>query len=491
MLDHREPAGLGTRAGSESRGGAARDIAEVRAGVATGAGRAALGRLVFRSRSPPAWSRTSRPADGLVFEETGFGKDVRLKMGPGFVVLDGELGPTIGASFTRRSASIEERLHVSEFHPDVWQPANRPQSGRYACAARRRRRRQYSYRQLDEFTDLLQKTNAGRCPATSKVQRAGVPEASASISTTRNNGSRPTVCTPRRCAAVRDAQQRLSGGILEVGSKNITIDPSGELTNGARHRRDDGAARPGGCCRRICATSSTSAATTRSRRSSRTTLRSPTGPRDGPVGAVRARSNTSRIQMRAGEQIRDFGQAIARCSRACGRRLPPDLIIARTSDSPSRSAEIIERLHEQPLRGRSCWWSSVALIGFWEWRSALLMALSIPLTLAMTAGFMSVLGLDLQQISIGGRLSSRSACWWTTRSWPTTRNQREMANGQPRRIAMPGSGRRKIGRADPVRDDHEHRRLCTAAPADCDLGRFIYAIPWSSRRRWCARGSCR
>jgi multidrug efflux pump subunit AcrB len=43
----------------------------------------------------------------------------------------------------------------------------------------------------------------------------------------------------------------------------------------------------------------------------------------------------------------------------------------------------------------------IALIGFWEWRSALLMALSIPITLAMTLGMMHVLGIDLQQVSIG------------------------------------------------------------------------------------------
>jgi multidrug efflux pump subunit AcrB len=40
------------------------------------------------------------------------------------------------------------------------------------------------------------------------------------------------------------------------------------------------------------------------------------------------------------------------------------------------------------------------LIGFWEWRSALLMALSIPITLAMTFGMMHMLGIDLQQVSI-------------------------------------------------------------------------------------------
>ena len=42
----------------------------------------------------------------------------------------------------------------------------------------------------------------------------------------------------------------------------------------------------------------------------------------------------------------------------------------------------------------------VSLIGFWEWRSALLMALSIPITLAMTFGMMFLLGIDLQQVSI-------------------------------------------------------------------------------------------
>jgi multidrug efflux pump subunit AcrB len=42
----------------------------------------------------------------------------------------------------------------------------------------------------------------------------------------------------------------------------------------------------------------------------------------------------------------------------------------------------------------------IALIGFWEWRSAVLMALSIPLTLAMTFGMMYALGIDLQQVSI-------------------------------------------------------------------------------------------
>src|SRR5438093_293785 len=42
----------------------------------------------------------------------------------------------------------------------------------------------------------------------------------------------------------------------------------------------------------------------------------------------------------------------------------------------------------------------VALLGFLEWRAPLLMAISIPLTLAMTYGMIYMLGIDLQQVSI-------------------------------------------------------------------------------------------
>src|SRR4029079_16476817 len=48
----------------------------------------------------------------------------------------------------------------------------------------------------------------------------------------------------------------------------------------------------------------------------------------------------------------------------------------------------------------------VSLVGFWEWRSALLMACSIPLPLALTCGVMSVLGVALQQLSIASLISA-------------------------------------------------------------------------------------
>jgi len=79
--------------------------------------------------------------------------------------------------------------------------------------------------------------------------------------------------------------------------------------------------------------------------------------------------------------------------------LPSDLVISSTSDQPQQVRENVS------LFMTSLWEAVglvvlVAFIGFRDWRSALLLAISIPLTLAMTFGMMHTLGIDLQQVSI-------------------------------------------------------------------------------------------
>src|SRR5262249_19089051 len=72
--------------------------------------------------------------------------------------------------------------------------------------------------------------------------------------------------------------------------------------------------------------------------------------------------------------------------------------------------------------------------GFWEWRSALLMALSIPLTLAMTFGLMQLVGLDIQQMSIASLIIALGLLV----DDPVVAGdaiKRELAHGQPRSMA--------------------------------------------------------
>jgi multidrug efflux pump subunit AcrB len=79
--------------------------------------------------------------------------------------------------------------------------------------------------------------------------------------------------------------------------------------------------------------------------------------------------------------------------------LPADLIIARTSDQPLQVKENVG-LFMGALSEAIVLVVLISLIGFWEWRSALLMALSMPITLAMTFGLSHVVHIDLQQVSI-------------------------------------------------------------------------------------------
>jgi multidrug efflux pump subunit AcrB len=79
--------------------------------------------------------------------------------------------------------------------------------------------------------------------------------------------------------------------------------------------------------------------------------------------------------------------------------VPADLIIEKTSDQPLQVRENVS------LFMRSLWEAVILVViisflGFWQWRSATLIAVSIPLTLAMTFGMMHACGLDLQMVSI-------------------------------------------------------------------------------------------
>src|SRR5437899_9819345 len=98
--------------------------------------------------------------------------------------------------------------------------------------------------------------------------------------------------------------------------------------------------------------------------------------------------------MRDQEQIAKFGQSVDEKLAQLKQILPPDLIIAHTSDQRLQAKENIH-LFLRALMEAIILLLGVSLLGFWEWRLALIMALAIPITLAMTFGFASMLGFDL------------------------------------------------------------------------------------------------
>lgn len=328
-------------------------------------------------------------SDPHMFEGSGFiGVDVSSR-------LSDEQLQRFGEQWTR------ENLHRSEIHPDAW-PAvfiRYPSEieSKLATVARDR----YSYRQLDDFTDLISRTLQG-APEVAKIERKGVLSEQVFLNYSQDRLAQYGL-QPSNLKDILGARNiTLPGGQLEVGPKNILIDPSGKFTD-PRQIGDV-----------IISTSSsagTSTSTTQSPVYLRDLVQISRGYQSPPQylnyftwadknGAWhRSRAITVAVQMKDGEQIGAFGKSVESKLETVRQYLPEDLIIARTSDQPLQVKENIS-LFMDALYEAIALVVLVSWIGFWEWRSALLMAISMPITLAMTFGAMYMLGIDIQQTSV-------------------------------------------------------------------------------------------
>jgi multidrug efflux pump subunit AcrB len=331
-----------------------------------------------------------------LFAETaitdGILRDPTVIVGQGFIAIDAASDKDDAAIARYAQQFTRERLRASEFHPDAWpvilvrNPAD-TQARLTAVAGNK-----YSYRELDDFTDLISRS-LKTLPIVSKVTRSGLLDERVYLEYSQERlasyglkvGSLEHVLGARNIA--------MPGGVIESGDKNLTVDPSGEF----KSEREIG---------------EVLVSTTNGRslylRDVATVARGYESPakflnfyshREQDGSWRRSRAVTVAVQMRAGQKIGDFATLVDAKLEELRAQLPADLVLARTSDQPR---QVEENIH---LFMGSLWEAValvvlVSLIGFWEWRSALLMALSIPITLAMTFGLMYMLGIDLQQVSI-------------------------------------------------------------------------------------------
>jgi multidrug efflux pump len=364
-------------------------IERTRAGASS---RVSVIACVPQSISPQA---LRHPIDLLVRDATasGFARDARGLFGSGFIGIDAIVDRDDAAILAFIEGWIQDRLHSSEFHPDVWAPAviRDPADTRARLAAVAGEK--YSYRELDDFTDLIKRT-LQTVPEVSKIDRSGVLNESIYLEYSQERLASYGL-QPARLGQILSARNITTpGGVLEAGGKNVSIDPSGEF----KSEKEIGD---------VLIATSTGGAPVYLRDLVEVTRAYANPPRflnfytfkDAAGRWQRNRAITLAVQMRPGRQIARFGEGVDRALEDLKPRLPEDLVVARTSDQPLQVTESVD-LFMKSLYEAILLVVLVALVGFWEWRPALLMALSIPLTLAMTFGMMDVLGIDLQQISI-------------------------------------------------------------------------------------------
>ncbi|MBV9483696.1 MAG: efflux RND transporter permease subunit, partial [Acidobacteria bacterium] len=156
------------------------------------------------------------------------------------------------------------------------------------------------------------------------------------------------------------------------------------------------------------------------------------------------------------------------------KALPGDLVLARTSDQPLQVHDKIE-LFTHSLIEAVVLVVIVALVGFWSWRTSVLIAAAMPITLAITFGVMNTLGIDLQQVSIASLIIALGLLV----DVPVVSSDaivRELGAGQPRSIAA-WLGPTKLFKVMAFATITNIASYLPFLLLPGDTGKFLYSLP--------------
>jgi multidrug efflux pump subunit AcrB len=373
-----------------------------------------------------------------VARRNGTLKDLHFFDGPGYVGLDASTTLDDETIRQRGEQLIKNNLHRSELYPDAWSPAIVRDPAKTEADLARVAGAKYSYRQLDNYTELIQRTMQG-VPETSTVTRSGVLQEQIYLDYSQQRLAQYGY-DPSKLKNILNAQNiTLPAGSLEVGPQDLVINPSGLFPD---------APAIGNVI--IGVSTSNSPVYLRDLVDISRTYQSPPTFlnyltwQDPKGNWIRSRAISLGINMRSGQQIDLFGRHVQEKLDSIKYYLPDDLVIVATSSQPVQVKEQVD-LFMDALYEAIGLVVIVSLIGFWEWRSAVLMAFSIPITLAMTFGVIYVLGIDVQQVSVASLIIALGLLV----DDPVVAGdsiKRMLAEGQPRLVA-PWLGPTKIATA--------------------------------------------
>jgi multidrug efflux pump subunit AcrB len=319
--------------------------------------------------------------------------DVKLFSGAGFAGAD--FATNLSSSDLQAAVTklIHDKLQLDEFHPDAWKPAIICEPETSAAALQAVADDKYTYRDLDDFTDTIQRS-LKTLPIVSKVERSGVLSENLFLKFSQERLAQYKL-TPSDLPKLLMARNLPDAGQpLNARGRTVNIKTTGEFKSPDDLRNVMIGASPNGTPLYLRDLVDID----RGYETPASYLNTFTR-RDQNGKWITTRAITLSIQMRKGEQIGVFGNLVDANLQNIRKALPADLVVARTSDQPLQVRDKIE-LFSQSLIEAVVLVVIVALIGFWSWRTSVLIAAAMPITLAITFGMMNTLGIDLQQVSI-------------------------------------------------------------------------------------------
>jgi multidrug efflux pump subunit AcrB len=326
-------------------------------------------------------------------------------------------------------------------HPDLWPGVLVADPAHLGLALKERVRAvpggvsRYTFRQLHDYADLIQdRLRQSKCVG--RIDQVGVQEEAVFLYYSNRRltalGMDPAAINAR----LASRNINLPGGQVDLPGQTLAVKPSGEFKSEVELGGVPLDARPGYpmYLRDVAEVVRGYQDPPRQLHFRTTKGEEPGGPRRAVTLAVRHIKGT---------QIAEFDADLTAKLDALKAELPDDLRVERTSNEPAEVAKKIDQFTD-------CLVEAVLIVVvvallFMEWRSALIVAASIPLAVAMTVGLCHLIGIDIQQISIAALIIALGLLVDDPVVASDAIN-REMAEGHPRHAAA-WLGPQKLARA--------------------------------------------
>ncbi|HUO07017.1 MAG TPA: efflux RND transporter permease subunit [Phycisphaerae bacterium] len=381
--------------------------------------------------------------------EAGIARDVAIVEAPSAGMLDVTLAPgKTGADIQHATDQWKrEALGADELDPDIWPGFWVHDLNDLESQLRKNARDKYTYRELKDFADRI-RDRLKQSPFVAQIDEVGTQDERIWLS---YSGQRLDQFGVAPLALVNRIQQRninIPGGQVELPDQNVVVRPTGEYKSAAQIGQTV-----------ISVSSDGYPLYLRDLVEITRGYEDPSGvmnfqtikvPRDNPaaIAAEQAhegggkipenavlqtrRAVTISIRQVKGTNIAYFDRDLTKAVADVKPLLPPDLGVERTSNEPEMVREKIDSFDRNLIEAIVI----VVLVAvvFMEWRSALLVAVCIPVTIAFTLGLSQIFGIDLQQVSIAALIIALGLLVDAPVVASDAIN-RELAHGEPRQRA--------------------------------------------------------
>lgn len=378
--------------------------------------------------------------------EAGITHDVSIVEAPSAGMLDVSLNPGKTRQDLQKEIDRWERQSIGsdEFDPDVWRPFWIRDLDSLESELRTHAQDKYSYRELKDFADRI-RDRLKQSHYVAQIDLVGNQDEQVWLSF---SGQRLNQYRITPASIVDHVQQRninIPGGKVELPDQNVVVRPTGEYTSAAEigHTVMDTSSEGYPLYLRDLVEITHGYEDPANVMNFRTikVARDGQSAANGSANEEKVpekydlqtgRAITISVRQVKGTNIADYDRDLDAAVSDVKQLLPPDLRLERTSNEPEEVRNKITSFNRNLIEAIVI----VVLVSlvFMEWRSALLVAICIPVTVAFTLGLSQLVGIDLQQVSIAALIIALGLLVDAPVVAADAIN-RELAAGKPRHIA--------------------------------------------------------